>query len=618
MARNISRIRSSATYSTNRPEPREDDSLLVECAWEVCNQLGGIYTVIRSKAPAMIDRWGENYCLIGPTVHPSVEAFFEPATDYSDPFGKAVVAMKERGFDVYYGNWLISGKPKVVLFNPFSLYDKLGDIKYELWNDHNIQTPSDNDLINQTVAFGYQMKEFFIELEKAKASGRRKIVGHFHEWMAATCIPGIRKETKKVKIVFTTHATLLGRYLAMNDTQFYQHLAFYDWEKEAAKFNVVFEANVERAAAHGSHVFTTVSSVTGKECETLLGRAPDVIVPNGLNINRFVAPHEIQNLHQAYKDAIHKFVTGHFFHSTPFDLDNVLYFFTSGRFEYRNKGFDMTMEALARLNHKMKESGSKKTVVMFFITKAPVHSINPEVLQSRALLEEIKDTVGAIEAELGDQLYDSITKSESSTLPDLNEFVDEYWLLRLRRNLQIWKNQGLPPVVTHNLVDDSTDPILQAVRSTQLINKPEDRVKIVYHPAFINSANPLFGIEYDEFVKGCHLGVFPSYYEPWGYTPLECMASGVPAITSNLAGFGDYSLKNMAHPEQHGLYVINRRDLLYEDAAEQLASTMFDFVNSARKERIEQRYKVEEAAMQFDWNTLTKYYHEAHEEALKK
>lgn len=618
MSRNISRIRTSATYSTNRPKAREDDSLLVECAWEVCNQLGGIYTVIRSKAQAMVDRWGDNYCLIGPTVHPSVEAFFEPATDYSDPFGRAVEAMRERGFEVYYGRWLISGKPKVVLFNPFSQYDKLGDIKYELWNDHHIQSPSDNDLINQTIAFGFLMKEYFLELAKENVSGSRKIVAHFHEWMAATCIPGIRKNTDKVKVVFTTHATLLGRYLAMNDGQFYQHLPFYDWEKEAAKFNVSFEANIERAAAHGSHIFTTVSSVTGRECETLLGRAPDVIVPNGLNINRFVAQHEIQNLHQAYKEAIHRFVTGHFFHSTPFDLDNVLYFFTSGRFEYRNKGFDMTMEALARLNYKMQQAGSNKTVVMFFITKAPVHSINPDVLQSRALLDEIKDTVGAIESQVGEKLFDSMTKTPGSTLPDLNNFVDEYWKLRLRRNLQIWKSQGLPPVVTHNLVDDVKDPILEAVRSTQLINKPEDRVKIVYHPAFINSANPLFGIEYPEFVKGCHLGIFPSYYEPWGYTPLECMASGVPAVTSNLAGFGDYSLKHISHPEQHGLYVINRRDLLYEDGAEQLANTLLNFVNSSRKERIEQRYKVEEAAMQFDWNTLTKYYQDAHEEALKR
>lgn len=618
MAKNNPHAQSFATYSTNRPNRREDDSLLVECAWEVCNQVGGIYTVIRSKASAMMDRWGENYCLIGPAVHPSVEAFFEPATDYSDPFGKAVVAMREKGFEVYYGKWLISGKPKVVLFSPGAVWNKLGDIKYELWNDHHIQTPSDNDLINQVVALGYQMKEFFLELAKEQNSGSRKIVGHFHEWMAATCLPGIRKNTDRIKTVFTTHATLLGRYLAMNDTQYYQHLPFYDWEKEATKFGVSFEANVERAAAHGSHVFTTVSSVTGRECEYLLGRKPDMIVPNGLNINRFVAAHEIQNLHQAYKEAIHKFVTGHFFHSTPFDLDNVLYFFTSGRFEYSNKGFDMTLEALARLNYRMKQEGSNKTVVMFFITKAPVHSINPDVLQSRALLEEIKDTISSIESQVGDKLYDSMTRNEGSQLPDLNEFVGEYWRLRLRRNIQIWKQQGLPPVVTHNLINDANDQILQFVRQAELVNKPDDRVKIVYHPAFINSANPLFGIEYPEFVKGCHLGIFPSYYEPWGYTPLECMASGVPAVTSNLAGFGDYCLKNMTHPEQQGLYIINRRDLLYEDGAEQLAETLYNFVNSSRRERIEQRYKVEEAALQFDWNTLTRYYQDSHEEALKR
>jgi glycogen(starch) synthase len=163
----------------------------------------------------------------------------------------------------------------------------------------------------------------------------------------------------------------------------------------------------------------------------LLGRNPDLILPNGINIHRFVALHEFQNLHKEYKDKIHQFVMGHFFHNYSFDLDKTLYFFTSGRFEYRNKGFDVTIEALARLNHKMHCEGIDQTIVMFFITKQPCHSINSQALQSRAMLEEIRSACSAIEKQIGEKLFYAAASSPDLQLPDLNSFVDEYWKLRL-------------------------------------------------------------------------------------------------------------------------------------------------------------------------------------------
>lgn len=593
------------------------DALLVESAWEVCNQVGGIHTVIKSKVPNMVGRWGENYCLVGPYVHPSVSAIFEPSEKEDNPFSRAAAKMREAGLEAHYGRWLIEGRPQVVLFNPFQVFDKLGDIKYRLYDNHNISTPGQHDLVNQCVAFGYMVEQFFLFLAEDEETESKSILAHFHEWMAGTCIPGLRKATDRVKIIFTTHATILGRYLAMNDPEFYANLPFYDWQKEAKHFNIETEAIFERAAAHGAHIFSTVSEVTGRECLPLLGRKPDAILPNGLGINRFVAAHEIQNLHQDFKEDIQKFIVGHFFSSTPFDLDKTLFFFTSGRYEYKNKGFDMTLEALARLNHRMKSEGSDITVVMFFITKAPIHSINPEVLEARAMLEEIRQNVEAITQEVGSKLFEHVLSSHNSRMPELSEFVSDYWRLRLRRTLQSWKGDTLPPVVTHNLVDSGKDEILNFVRTTNLINFPDDRVKVVYHPDFISATNPLFGLDYDEFVRGCHLGIFPSFYEPWGYTPLECMASGVPSITSNLSGFGDYSLKLVSSPENNGLYVVNRRDLRYPDAAQQLADHMYQFVSLNRRERIEQRYQVERFALNFDWNNLTKHYDKAYRMAAK-
>ncbi|RMG26657.1 MAG: glycosyltransferase [Bacteroidetes bacterium] len=592
--------------------------LLTEIAYEVCNQLGGIYTVIRSKIPSMKEKWGDRYCCIGPYIHPDVEAIFEHSEDYDNPFGQAVLKMREMGYEVKYGRWITAGKPFTVLFNPYSVYHKLGEIKYLLWEHHGISTPGDDDLINQVVAFGHLVQTYLSVLSEAGIKGDRPLIAHMHEWMAGTAIPGIRRLELPIRTVFTTHATLLGRYLAMNDPEFYAHLPFFDWLTEARNFNIETQIHIERAASHGAHVLTTVSKVTARECEYLIGRKPEVIVPNGLNIQKFSVSHELQNVHQRAKEEIHQFVMGHFFQSYAFDLDNTLYFFTSGRYEYRNKGFDLTLEALARLNWRMKQAGIDTTVVMFFITKRPYQSVNPDVLQSRTQMEKIRQTCEAIQRQVGERLFYAAATNPEMKLPLLNDYVDEYWQVRLRRNLQRWKTHRLPSVITHNLYDDANDDILNFLRSSNLINHHDDRVKIVYHPDFLSITNPIFAMEYGDFVRGCHLGIFPSYYEPWGYTPLECLASGVPAVTSDLSGFGDYVLNSpdFINPEDSGVYIVNRSRASMDLAANQLTDYLFKFVQSSRRFRIQQRYDVESAASHFDWSNLRSFYDQAHEMVL--
>ena len=587
-----------------------EETLIAEIAWEVCNQVGGIYTVLRSKVPTMVDKFGSNYCLVGPYIHDNVATEFEDIKDIEGPFSRAAAKMREMGFDVHYGKWLITGRPKIVLLNPFSVFDKMGELKYQLWEHHHIETP-DDDLLNQVVAFGFLTK-VFLELLADRKLKSQNIVAHFHEWMAAIPIPELRKANIPVSITFTTHATLLGRYLAMNDPEFYNHLPFFDWLQEAKNFNIESQVKIERAAAHGSHVFTTVSEVTAVECQFLLGREPDIVTPNGINIERFSAVHEFQNLHIKYKERIHQFVIAHFFKSYTFDLDETLYFFTSGRFEFRNKGFGLTLEALARLNYRMQKEHINKTVVMFFITKQPYHSINPDVLQSRAVMEELRQTCQAIEKQVGSRLFIDSASIPDNKLPELSKYVDDYWRLRFRRTLQSWKSDSLPPIVTHNLCNDTDDPILMFLRSANLLNNKNDKVKIIYHPDFIVPTNPLWGIEYDQFTRGCNLGIFPSYYEPWGYTPLESIARGVPAVTSNLSGFGDFVMHNIANPEEKGILVVDKVKNTFHESAQQLSDELFSFVKQSRRERIEMRNNAESASVNFDWDSLTKYYDKAY------
>ena len=590
---------------------------LIEISWEVCNQVGGIYTVIRSKVPAVMKHWAGRYCLIGPYLNKNINAELDLMDDVQDIFGQAAATLRNRGYTVHYAEWLVTGKPKVVLIDPDAIEDQaLQAIKYQLWKNHGISITQDNALVNQVIAFAYLTKLFLDELVKL-AKNDHQLIAHFHEWMASLPILDIRREGMPVKTVFTTHATQLGRHLAINSPFFYAHLPFFNWQEEAKKFGVETEAAIEYKSAQSCDFFTTVSEVTARECKHLLKRKPDAVLPNGLNIHRYETDHEVQNLHTQFKESIHQFVTAHFFHSYTFNLDKTIYFFTSGRFEYKNKGFDLTLEALVHLNEQLKKEQADVTVVMFFVSRRDFYSLMPEVLHSKAMMEEIRQTCDAILQQVGKHLFHESTIREDHRLPDLNEFVDEYWKLRYRRTIQSWKTDKLPLVVTHRLVDEEHDEILQFLKSRRFLNAPSDKVKIVYHPDFISFTNPLFGMEYLQFIRGCNLGIFPSYYEPWGYTPLECMASGIPSVTSDLSGFGDYLLRHIPDHDKNGMYVVERGKRTFDWSARQLASFLYRFLTQSRRERILQRSNVESFSAVFDWENLLKHYHAVYERAVE-
>jgi len=259
------------------------------------------------------------------------------------------------------------------------------------------------------------------------------------------------------------------------------------------------------------------------------------------------------------------------------------------------------------------------TIVTFFITRQPFYSFNPEVLQSKAQIEDIRDVCEEIKEQVGKRLYEQITTAEGNyVFPDLSNMVDDFLRLKLRRNVQSWKTQRLPKIATHTLKDDKNDEILNFLRMANMVNNRHDKVKIVYHPDFISTSNPLFKMDYPHFVRGCHLGIFPSMYEPWGYTPLECLASGLPSITSDLAGFGDYVVNEIDDYEEKGMYIIKRRGRDFYQTAEDLANIMFDFVKKSRRERIALRNRCEEESLHFDWSNLGRYYDEAYKLVMKR
>ena len=600
--------------------------MLFEIAWEVCNQVGGIYQVIRSKAPLMTQRWGERYCLVGPWEESKAQVEFEEvrATGW---IARALQQVRDSGLPVRYGRWLVPGRPRVMLLEHGLPADRLAIVKYGLWADHGIETPASDWLIDQVVSFSDAVRRLFEALCEARPGAKapapaaaaaappQPLLAHFHEWMGGLVIPTLRRKNLPVATVFTTHATLLGRYIASSREDFYDQLPWLDQEAEARRYNVVPQHKIERACAHGAHVFTTVSGVTAEECASLLGRPVDVVVPNGLTIGLYNAGHDQQRLHAEYKEQIHKFTMGHFFPNYSFDLDRTLYVFTSGRFEPRNKGFDLCLESMARLNAELKAANLGKTVVFFIISKRASKSINPLAMEQRGVLNELSDVCERITDGVRQRLF---ARAAAQGKLHLDDLVDEYWLLRYRRAQHALRKGGLPMVVTHMLEDDVHDPVLNQIRSLQLFNKEEDPVKVVYHPDFITPTNRLWGVEYDQFVRGCHLGLFPSLYEPWGYTPLECAAMGVPAVTSDLAGFGRYVNETYKDPESLGLKVLRRRGRPFHDSAADLSAYLLDFCKKERRDRIALRNEVDRRSWDFDWSKLGKAYHTAHDLALAR
>ncbi|CAF3307004.1 unnamed protein product [Rotaria socialis] len=589
---------------------------LLEVSWEVANKVGGIYTVIRSKVPITKKEYGNNYICLGPYNDSFVKTEVEISEPKTDALREAVNDMRRNGVNVVTGNWLIEGFPQVVLFDLSSAANRLDGWKGDFFEHAHIGIPYFDRESNDALLFGFCVFWFIgTFLEHVKRIQKCYVIAHFHEWLAGVGLIMTRLRGYDCGLIFTTHATLLGRYLCAGSTDFYNNLSFFNLDKEAGDRQIYHRYCIERAAASCAHVFTTVSKITGIESEFLLNKKPDILTPNGLNVQTFAALHEFQNLHAQNKEKLNAFVRGHFYGHYDFDLDKTLYFFIAGRYEFSNKGADMFIESLARLNHMLKSSGSDVTIVAFMIFPTPTNNFNIESLRGQSVAKMLRDTVHNVQSDIGKRLYEICLKGH---LPKAEQILYSSDLIELKKCIYASQRSSLPPICTHNVCDDVNDPILNALRRCQLFNARTDRVKVIFHPEFLRSTSPLLPLEYEEFVRGCHLGVFPSYYEPWGYTPAECTVMGVPNISTNLSGFGCFMEEHVHEPETYGIYVIDRRYKSAEESCQQLARYMFDFSLLTRRQRIILRNRTERLSELLDWNTLGIYYYRARQMVLQR
>ncbi|NMC61579.1 MAG: glycogen synthase [SAR324 cluster bacterium] len=588
------------------------DPWLFEISWEVCNQIGGIYTVLKSKVAAMRSRWANNYFVVGPYNPNTVEIEFEER-EADDPLRSALAKLKERGYPIYYGHWLLAEHPNALLIDYRAHMWSINTDRHYLMVDNGIGGEDEDSDLSEFIEFGFCLTELFREL--CAVAPEKKIVAHFHEWMSAVALPRIVFHQLPIATVFTTHATLLGRYIAANNPNFYRDLAGLNPDWASRHYRIHSRYLMERAAAHSANVFTTISEITAEEADKALGRQADIILPNGLNIDRFSTFHEFQNYHRIFEERIHEFVMGHFFPSYRFDLDRVCYIFTSGRYEYTNKGFDIFIEALHRLSWRLRDLPNPPVVVAFIITKAPLVRMNFEVLKRHAMFEELRKLCMQVENGLGEKILNILGKGQ---MPSYEDLLSADLQHDLKKTIYEMRSDHFPPVVTHDVQNDQNDPILSHLKYRQLFNADWDPVKVVFHPDFLAANSPLFSLDYDQFVRGNHLGVFPSYYEPWGYTPAECLALAVPTVTTDLSGIGSFAMTNIPEGGNGAIKILKRSGTNNDELIQQLTDYLYYFVHLTRRERIELRAKAEKISDIFAWSTLSAFYHEAHNKALER
>ncbi|CAL8242574.1 unnamed protein product [Merluccius merluccius] len=591
-----------------------DDLLLFEVAWEVTNKVGGIYTVIQTKAKVTVDEWGENYFMMGPYFQHNFNTQVEACEPPSAAIRHAMDALIHNGCQVFFGRWLIEGSPYVILFDVGSAAWNLDRWKGDLWDSCNIGLPGHDHEAGDALILGSLVAWFFKELTD-RLGDAPNVVAHFHEWQAGAGLILARARKIPMATVFTTHATLLGRYLCAGNVDFYNNLDKFDIDKEAGERQIYHRYCLERAAVHCAHVFTTVSHITAVEAQHILHRKPDVITPNGLNVKKFSAMHEFQNLHRTSKARIQEFVRGHFYGHLDFNLEKTLYFFIAGRYEFSNKGADLFLEALSRLNYMLRVHKDDVTVVVFFIMPAKTNNFNVESLKGQAIRKQLWDTAHTVKEKFGTRLYEALLKGE---IPEMSTILDRDDFTMMKRAIYATERHTLPPVTTHNMLDDSSDPILANVRRIGLFNSRTDRVKIIFHPEFLSSTSPLLPMDYEEFVRGCNLGVFPSYYEPWGYTPGECTVMGIPSVTTNLSGFGCFMEEHVSDTAAYGIYVVDRRFRSADESCSQLTQFMFGFCQQSRRQRIIQRNRTERLSDLLDWRFLGRFYVHARLLALSR
>ena len=532
---------------------------LFEVSWEVCNKVGGIYTVIATKALHLKSQLGRHHILIGPDVwmHRSSNPDF-----IEDPllFRSWRQQAASEGIRLRVGKWNIPGTPVAVLVDYKTFLPQCDTILTDFWMSFGVDSLTGNWDYKEAAVFGYVAGKVIESFYNYNLTSADHAVAQFHEWQTGAGLLQIKRSNIPVATVFTTHATVIGRCLAGNNLRLYDDMATFDGDEMARRFNVVALHSLEKMAAQQADVFTTVSEITAKECAQFLGRPVDVVTPNGFE-NSFTpaTDEEYERLHDAARQRLVEVATAMSAEDVP---SNAVFIGIGGRYEFRNKGIDVFLDALDRINQSNFEGRSIQAFIMI-----PSGHHGPD----RALVSKLSGE--------GDPMYQTQT--------------------------------------SHYLMNAEYDIITRRFREIGLINAIGDKVKVYFVPSYLNGNDGVFNMSYYDLLCGLDLALFPSYYEPWGYTPLEALAFRVPTLTTSLAGFGLW-VRSHYEGEHPGITVLDRTDSNYSDVVDGVVDRVREIAGLDLEVRSKYRENAREVAQIALWDNQIAYYKEAYSEALGK
>ena len=537
---------------------------IFESSWEVCNKVGGIYTVLSTRAKTLQEEMKDRIIFIGPDFWKENESpYFK---EDKSLFAQWQWEAKEQGLHVRVGRWTIPGEPISVLvdFQPF--FEKKNEIYGWLWEHYGVDSLHAYGDYDEASMFSYAaalVVESYYNYYLSDTAPR--VIYHANEWMCGLGALYINSQLPQIGTIFTTHATSIGRSIAGNQKPLYDYLFAYNGDQMAGELNMQSKHSIEKQTALHVDCFTTVSDITNNECRELLDKPADVVLPNGFD-NSFVPKAAVFG--RKRKAARRRLLdVANALLGEQLD-DETLIVSTSGRYEFRNKGIDVFVEAMNRL---LRDKDLKKKVVAFI---------------------EVPGWVGEPRKDLQERL-------ESGRVYDTPLDV---------------------PQITHWLHNMSHDQVLGMMKYYDMHNRHDERVKVIFLPCYLDGKDGIVNMSYYDVVLGNDLCVYPSYYEPWGYTPLEAVAFRVPCITTDLAGFGLWANKEFGRygEIEDGVKVIHRTDYNYSEVADAIKDTVARFSALSAKQVDACRKAAEQLSRKALWSEFIQYYHEAYDIALRK
>jgi glycogen(starch) synthase len=408
---------------------------------------------------------------------------------------------------------------------------------------------------------------------------------------------------------------MLGRTLATNNVDLYGQINNLNPKEEAYRFGIAAKFLTEKACANTADAFTTVSEITGIEATHFLGKKPDVLLPNGLDTKTFPTFDEASVLHKSLKAKMKRFMMFYFLPYYDMDLDNTLTFFLAGRYEFQNKGIDVYIKALGKLNKELKKKKQKKNVVAFIWVPTGIKEIKSTIMDNRTYFEDIDDSVH----DIGEEIKNRVVYGLISRKTINEEFLLGKSFIKINaKKIARLRKEGNPPICTHNIYNEEQDSVLNEIKANGLNNSEDDPVKIIFYPIYLTGADHLTDLTYYEAIMASHLGVFPSYYEPWGYTPMEAGALGIASVTSDLAGFGRYIQNHTNGKKNPGIYVMERENKSTDEIVQRLFKIFIRFTALTKQDRIENKLRAKNLADKADWNKLAEQYKKAHDLAVER